>query len=204
MRDLWVIKLGGSLFENPLLHDWLSAISEHGKGRAVVVGGGGQFADAVRMAQKQTGFDDVTAHRMALMAMDQSAVMLAGLNPHFVPAKNTNQIDALLNAKQIPIWLPSEMALAGKDIPASWDITSDSLAAWLAFEINATGLVLVKSCDVPPSEAALEKLVQQGVVDPLFPMYAGRGSFRTVLLSGDEHARLDKILATTENFTQQV
>ncbi|MGB8337824.1 MAG: aspartate kinase [Burkholderiales bacterium] len=204
MRERWVIKLGGSLFGNPLLNDWLSAIGEHGKGRAVVVPGGGLFADAVRLAQKKTGFDDVTAHRLALLAMDQSAVMLAGLNQQLIPAKNRNEIDALLNAKQIPIWLPSEMAMDCADIPASWNMTSDSLAAWLAEKISATNLLLVKSCPVPNGELNLEELARQRVVDPLLPQFAACGSFKTEMAAVDQPDSLENVLANTDKLMRQM
>jgi aspartokinase-like uncharacterized kinase len=186
MPERWVIKLGGSLFGNPLLHDWLSVISERGKGRVVVVPGGGLFADAVRVAQKQSGFDDVTAHRMALLAMENAAYMLANLNQNFIPAKSLADIESVLKSNHIPVWLPAELALATDDIPSSWDMTSDSLAAWLTSHLGATNLFLVKSCDVPVGELTLERLVQQKIVDPLFPHFAARGNFSVKILSSEQ------------------
>lgn len=186
MLDRSVIKLGGSLCGSPLLLEWLAAISEHGKGRVVVVPGGGPFADAVRVAQQQTGFDDVTAHRMALLAMEQFAHMLANLNADFIPTKVQADIESVLKLNKIPVWLPAEMALAADDIPASWDMTSDSLAAWLATQIGATKLFLVKSCDVPDGELNLEKLAQQKIVDPLFPHFAAGRGFSIKILSSEQ------------------
>jgi 5-(aminomethyl)-3-furanmethanol phosphate kinase len=195
MPDCWVIKLGGSLFGNPLLNDWLIAISEHGKGRVVVVPGGGPFADAVRQAQKQMGFDDMTAHRMAMLAMEQSAVMLANLHVDFIPAKNQNEIQVAWKNKKIPLWLPTEMALAVDDIPASWDMTSDSLAAWLAAQIGASHLLLVKSCAVPGGGLNLPALAQQKIVDPLLPMFATKGRLTVRLLSAGDSLSLSTFLS---------
>ena len=48
---LTVLKLGGSYAFSPHLKDWLDAIAACA-GCAVVVPGGGPFADAVRMAQR--------------------------------------------------------------------------------------------------------------------------------------------------------
>ena len=74
---MWVVKLGGSLCEQAPetspLRDWLDLLVCEGAGRVVIVPGGGKFADAVRGAQAQWCFDDLTAHNMALLAMSQTA-----------------------------------------------------------------------------------------------------------------------------------
>src|SRR6185369_14601723 len=100
-------------------------------GRIVLVPGGGPFADAVRAAQPRMGFDDGAAHRMALLAMEQYGCALASGRKQFSLADSRAAIDRALELKQVPVWLPTRMALAA-DIPASWEVTSDSLAAWLA------------------------------------------------------------------------
>jgi 5-(aminomethyl)-3-furanmethanol phosphate kinase len=197
MSDCWVIKLGGSLFDHASLGDWLSAISEHGKGRVVVVPGGGRFADAVRHAQKSIGFDDITAHRMALLAMDQSAVMLAGMHAHFVPAKNKNEIDAALKNKKNPIWMPTEMAWAAADIPTNWEMTSDSLAAWLTKKLQAKGLLLVKSCEIS-HHRDIAILAKEGIVDPLLLHFTREGKFVTHVLSQHDVPRAIDLLAAAD------
>jgi aspartokinase-like uncharacterized kinase len=59
-------------------------------------------------------------------------------------------------------------------VPPSWDATSDSLAAWLAHELGATKLLLVKSADLPSGAAlTLADLSASGVVDRLFTGFAG-------------------------------
>ena len=63
---MWVVKLGGSLAYSPELPHWLSALAHTD---AVIVPGGGPFADTVRDAQQIWRFDDATAHAMALLAI---------------------------------------------------------------------------------------------------------------------------------------
>ena len=91
MRDLTVVKLGGSHAFAPHLRAWLDAIAQCA-GRIVVVPGGGPFADAVRDAQPRMGFDDAAAHRMALLAMEQYGCALASLNARFVLAESRTAI----------------------------------------------------------------------------------------------------------------
>ena len=86
---MWVVKLGGSLQSFPGLRDWVRLIAEQGGGRVVLVPGGGQFADAVRAAQRTAGFDDRTAHGMALFAMEQYGLMLAALAPRYCNMRKT-------------------------------------------------------------------------------------------------------------------
>ncbi|MDZ7736033.1 MAG: hypothetical protein U5P41_07960 [Gammaproteobacteria bacterium] len=75
-----VIKLGGSLLDSPRLAEWLGILAEHGAGRAVIVPGGGRYADAVRAAQAGQGFDDTTAHRRAMESMQHTAGDLIALS----------------------------------------------------------------------------------------------------------------------------
>jgi len=163
-----IVKLGGSLAEGPSLPSWLAVLTRHGGGRCVVVPGGGGFADAVRAAQAALGFSDRAAHCMALLAMEQSALMLADLAPLLAPCAEPDEIAACLAAGRIPVWLPSRMALADRAIPESWDVTSDSLAAWLAGMLGLRQLVLVKSAP-PPEPATAERLAAAGYVDPMLP-----------------------------------
>ncbi|MBV9052148.1 MAG: hypothetical protein JO196_07095, partial [Hyphomicrobiales bacterium] len=85
MRELSVVKLGGSLAFADLLPTWLSAI-EAGAGNTVLVVGGGPFADVVRLAQPRMGFDDRAADAMALLAMEQYAIAVAALSRNFLVA----------------------------------------------------------------------------------------------------------------------
>ena len=82
---MWVVKLGGSLARSEALRGWLAVLARAGRGRAVVVPGGGRYADAVRAEQQRWGFDDSTAHSMALLAMDQYGHQLAAIGNQAAP-----------------------------------------------------------------------------------------------------------------------
>jgi aspartokinase-like uncharacterized kinase len=171
-RQVWVVKLGGSLAAGSLLAEWLEVLAAGG-GRVVVVPGGGPFADAVRDAQQRWKFDDAAAHRMALLAMEQYALMLAGLHSGLRPAGSRERILKLLDDGATPVWMPSRMVLGRADIPESWDVTSDSLAAWLAGQLAASCLILVKSAAVEEG-STVGDLVRRGVVDPALPEFLAR------------------------------
>jgi aspartokinase-like uncharacterized kinase len=172
--NLTIVKIGGSLLGSPDLDAWLSVILQSGAS-VVIVPGGGPFADTVREAQRTIGFDDRTAHHMALLAMDQVAVLLASRSGNAVLATSRAEIDDALTHGRVPVWLPSAMAVSAADLPASWDVTSDSLAAWLAGALAAPRLLLVKSCDVAGPITA-QGLADAGIVDSQFPDYAQKAA----------------------------
>jgi dihydroneopterin aldolase len=163
-RPLTVVKLGGSFAFSPVLADWLEMVARN-VGHLVLVPGGGPFADAVREAQPKMGFDDAAAHHMALLAMEQYGRALVSLNETLVLASSVAAIRRLLSARKMPVWAPTRMVLGRADIPSSWDVTSDSLAAWLARRLRARRLLLIKQIDPPADPIEADDLVRRGIVD---------------------------------------
>lgn len=167
---LTVVKLGGSLAETSALTSWLAVLAACDR-PLVIVPGGGVLADAVRGLQAQLGFDDATAHCMALLAMQQYGLALIATSDRLVAAETRETIFAALRAGKIACWTPVALALAD-EIPKTWEMTSDSLAAWLAAKLKADSLLVVKSLDPPESALTAADLAAAGVVDSLFPKYA--------------------------------
>jgi len=184
---LTVVKLGGSHAHGPHLKDWLAAIAAEA-GSIVLVPGGGPFADAVRAAQASMGFDDGAAHVMALMAMAQFGRALQSLNPAFRLTASRNAISRALKDGKVPVWSPESMAGA-EALSESWDLTSDSLAAWLAGALRADRLVLVKHGRFDAAAYDVGALVAQGVVDPLFPRYLRQSGVHAWLAASTDSAR---------------
>ena len=185
-NGITVVKLGGSHAGSPHLRRWLEAIAAEA-GAIVVVPGGGPFADAVRQAQALIGFDDVAAHEMAMMAMAQFGRALQSLNPAFRPARSLAAIRRALKEGKVPVWIPERMARAAR-LPETWELTSDSLAAWLADRLRAGRLVLVKHGRYP-DRVDVQDLAERGVVDPLFPCSIGSKGFRVLLAGPGDGAR---------------
>jgi dihydroneopterin aldolase len=191
----WVIKIGGSLAGSPALRSWLSAATGPRKQPLVIVPGGGPFADAVRRAQAEQAFDDRTAHRMALLAMEQYGLMLCALAPGLVPAASTDAILAAQRGGEVPVWMAAAMTEDAPGLAPNWDTTSDSLAAWLARRIGAKVLLLVKSAAVPKGAASAEDLARCGLVDPAFPALVRGGGFAVHCLGPGDRDALARGLA---------
>lgn len=193
---MWVVKLGGSLHDAPALRGWLHLLATAPGPPRVVVPGGGPFADAVRRLQPRLGFDDLAAHRMAILAMQQYGLHLAAIEPRLAPAESKAELEAAsLQAAGGAVWLPWRLAGREPTIPASWEVTADSLAAWLARRLGATALVLVKSAPAPAGCPRPEDLAAMGLVDPAFPRFAARFAGRILVLHRDRPDALLPLLA---------
>ena len=173
---MWVVKLGGSLSDSTCLVDWLDRIAglaDRGE-PPVLVPGGGPFADQVRRAQAHWAFDDHSAHRMALLAMEQTAVMLCALQPRLLEVDSVESLGRAVDRNRVPVWRPSRMVLADPDVPPSWDVSSDTLALWLARRLEASGVLLVKSAELPIADVAVASLQRRGLLDAAFQRYLDR------------------------------
>lgn len=192
-----IVKLGGSLLRSgsPPLR-----ILNRLKGlpQVVLVPGGGVLADAVRDAQPQWGLSDRAAHVMAILAMEQMAHALADLAPDLVPCRTLADLIAPRTAAAL--WFPASMLIGAPQIPESWDVTSDSLALWLARQTGASRLVLVKApgAPLPPGNlletSQIPALAAAGVVDAAFEGMADGFAGSIVLVNVDESEKLDAAL----------
>jgi len=191
---MWVIKLGGSLLSSGRLNEWLSIIVEFGKGKLVIVPGGGCFVDQVREAQKKWKFDDKAAHQMALLAMEQTAYLLKSVAPDLSLTDSTEGIEEVVNLNKVPVWLPCKMIDTCQDITSNWNVTSDSLALWLAGKLNAEHTMLVKSLSASNRNA--RQLSDFNMVDKAFPEFVKKSESGLWWLEADDMGVFKKMLKT--------
>lgn len=168
-----VVKLGGSTAGRDDMQGWIDALAT-ASFPLVIVPGGGPFADHIRVQQKRLHFSDGAAHDMAILAMDQFGIMIAERHPRLQTACWLEDFAHAWSAGRLPVWLPSAMTRAAPDIPRSWDVTSDSLAAWLARKIGAAHLLLIKQVDADSGQS-LDILVRAGIVDSALPQMLRKG-----------------------------
>ncbi len=191
---MWVVKVGGSLERCASLPLWLEVLAAAG-GRAVVVPGGGGFAEAVRACERHWGLAGHVSHRMAIGAMGQFARMLCGFDQRLVMAGDDAAIRSALAKRRTPVWAPVPEALGTRpEIEPSWRVTSDSLAAWLAARLSAS-LILIKAVSRPAEETRIASLSRVGFVDDAFVAYAGALDCEIFSLGPGEHPKLARALA---------
>ncbi len=147
---LTVVKVGGGLAREAgdgALRGLCRALGDAGaRHPLLVVPGGAAFADAVRAHDGRFSLRAATAHRMAILAMDQFGWLLCDLIPDGVPCTDLASARAAAARGETPVLLPAAL-LAGDPLPASWAVTSDSIAAWVAGAARPARLVLMKPVD---------------------------------------------------------
>lgn len=186
------MKLGGSLLLSGHLRKWLSIIVQHGKVKVVLVPGGGIFADQVRTAQQRWQFDDHSAHQMALLAMEQYAYLLQSYEPNLYLADSIPKIKKAMQKNKVSIWLPSKMISTSKALSTNWNLSSDSLALWLACHVRTKHIMLIKSLAV--NNLNSRQLSGSGIVDKDFPSFVKKSKAAIWWLAKSDMESLENLL----------
>jgi aspartokinase-like uncharacterized kinase len=142
-----IVKVGGALLRTPGALDAVVRALESAVARGgglAVVPGGGPFADAVRDVDAALDMGPDAAHWMAILAMDQHAILIASRTAHARLVEHPAEVTGALVHGRLPVLAPYRWLRARDPLPHSWDVTSDSIAAWVAGELHARRLVLVK------------------------------------------------------------
>jgi aspartokinase-like uncharacterized kinase len=163
---LRVIKLGGSLLDWPELPvrftHWLS---EQTPMTSILIVGGGVVADWIRDADRIHAVGQEHSHWLCIRALQlQSELVARLLNAPLVttPSESAGPLQILDPWAWLTVW---ESDPTRERLPHTWAVTTDSIAAFVAIQINADELVLLKSCAVDEPE---------GIVDEYFGTLARR------------------------------
>ena len=182
MNKVNVIKIGGSLLTNanllPRLQSYLEQFAEDSN---LLVCGGGPEVERIRQHQLQYNLRDHECHYNSIQAMDRNTRLICeklGVTCHgndLKPFTVENQWTSLVppgttrGLEVLQFLNLHESELDRPQLPISWCVTSDSIAAYLALTFKAN-LHLLKSTFAPTQE--LEILARIGYVDCHFPHIA--------------------------------
>lgn len=188
-----VIKLGGSLAREGRSADALAeVVGGVGGRRAVALSGGGAEVDEVRDAVRRGEMEGPEAYWAAVRALDR---MSAALAAEYEASREPGRVrlcadlDSVREAWQegrLPVLTPYPVIRPVPDFPVDWQMTSDSIAAWLAYRLDAGDLVLAKAR--PPRSSApagddgvptvsAGSLVEESLVDAFLPRFLDRPEF---------------------------
>lgn len=176
--EIVIVKLGGSLLSRPdlgsrlrqWLDHWRKGIEPTLSLSILLLVGGGELVDTLRRSAARYSLSDALCHWLAIDLMAVQGRIVAELLG--VPVLELTGADTLPDSlPELAVLHPRALLDRKPDsLPASWEITSDSIAAYAAHQLGARRLVLLKSvghCETSLAEAALA-----GWVDPPFPAWA--------------------------------
>lgn len=189
MSTLRVIKLGGSLLKLPSLNERFQAwCHENPHPLTFIIVGGGGIVDALRGIDQANSLDEEFTHWLSIDLMQHTARIAHRLldnvdlidTPdqlrHLISGAGqptngqaTNSVRAIVQVG--PCFFRNEPQLT---LPASWDVTSDTIAAAFAIAHTADELVIMKSIAPPARHLQMETLAASGYVDPCFADFANQ------------------------------
>jgi aspartokinase-like uncharacterized kinase len=177
-----VAKVGGSLLDSVQtrgrLESWLTSRASV---KIIFVVGGGKRVDRVRDWERRHSLKTSESHWHAIEMMQLNALRVASWFPSWVWMDDFWDLASGGPAQRI-IFAPKHWLTTLDDpLPESWDVTSDSIAARLALDLEADELILLKSADPPPG-ATMQNLADVGYVDRFFPQVIKNRSVRLVNL----------------------
>ncbi len=164
-----VVKLGGSLLDIEDLAARLRGLFlSLAPAPVALVVGGGPAADLVRKWDQRFALGDDAAHWLAIRAMRLTEALVVAVVPELRVVETRSQVLRVLHEGRCVVLslesLLREAAGRGEETPqSSWEVTSDTLAAWATRSLGAERLVLAKSIDAPAG--GLEAAVAAGLVD---------------------------------------
>ncbi len=173
-----VLKLGGSLLDLVDLSSRLQSVfASLDEVRSLLICGGGDAADIVRRWHQCFAFDEERSHWLALEAIRLNQRLLLELLPVLELVANREAAELAWQNDRIPLLdlaefvRTEEASLALHErLPHTWEVTSDSLAAWVTVRWSAERLILLKSVDLPDAQTHdPEQLVKAGLIDPFIP-----------------------------------
>lgn len=186
-----VIKLGGSLIHRA--RELVKEIIEYSNKESekiLIVPGGSIFADTVR----KVDVSQETAHWMAVLAMEQYGYYLGNGNG----AKLVDNLQ--IDDAGAYILLPYNLMKKRDELPHTWDVTSDTIAAWVAHQLKAR---FIKATDVDgiyingmlERELEAKELIgKETCVDKELPHFLIKNKMNCEIINGNCPGRLSSAL----------
>lgn len=184
-----VVKVGGSLLQIPDLSVRLNKWLRNGSFQTILVPGGGGAADWIRKLDHVYRFSEVTSHWLAIRAMSLNAHVLSEVMGGVsviecvkdVLFQDGSQIAWILDPQKM---LCEKSKSSDRELPCTWDVTGDSIAAWVTHQVSASTLFLLKAAPLGDINC-VRQAVARGLLDSYFQT-ASRGIPRIIYVNFQE------------------
>ncbi|MEZ5336203.1 MAG: amino acid kinase [Methanolobus sp.] len=164
------------------LQDYFSKDEKHS---ILIVPGGGVFANHVRSISEKCSIGDDASHWMAILSMEQYAYYL-------VDKTGISAVNDIDNLKPgVSVLLPYRLLRESDRLPHSWNVTSDTIGAWIARETNSrfvkvTDVDGVMADDIVQKWMTAKELSRMGVtcIDSSLPGFLMENMMDCVVING--------------------
>ena len=133
-----VVKIGGSLFPEHAI----KLANELKNTSSLIILGGGEFANLIRKYDSQEKFSSEVTHYTAIDCMDIISKLVCDKVESAKLAYSLKDAEEIANENLTPIFIVSEFLKNEDPFECSWDVTSDSIAAYVAHSLNANLLIV--------------------------------------------------------------
>jgi len=205
-----IIKLGGSLLEKSrdIIHSLRDYVEEKNRALTIIlIPGGGPFAEVVRnlSGDIHIQISEDAAHWMAVFAMHQYGIFLASGEIEIPLVESVDEID---KAGPICILLPYKILKAANCLPHTWDVTSDTIAAFVANKIGEKTFIKLTDVDgiVDKKGHLIEKIhakemfkeEKKGCVDAELPGFLIQNEMSCTIVNGNFPNRIIGVIEEKE------
>lgn len=131
--------------------------------------GGGEFANLIRKYDSQIGFSEDVTHETAIDSMDILAKLLNDKLAFTQISYTIEEAKRISDSNKIPIMICSVILHENEPFAHSWDVTSDSIAAYIASLLEAKLLIATNVNGIYTKDPSLSgaELIQEIDVNEL-------------------------------------
>lgn len=133
-----VVKIGGSLFPDFAI----DLVNQLRNTDSLVILGGGEFANLVRKYDAELNLSDSVAHYAAIDCMEIISKLVCDKSKNSAICYSIEEAEELNDKGFVPILITSKILEESDPFECSWDVTSDSIAAYISHLLNGKLLIV--------------------------------------------------------------
>ena len=171
----------------------------------IIIPGGGPFVEVIKKHSERMAISEDAEHWMAVLAMHQYGFFLAD-GESAIPL--IESLEELSNAGHVCILLPYKILKADDCLSHTWDVTSDTIAAFIANKLGEKTFIKLTDVDGILDEEGLlierihaKEMIEKGdtgCVDAELPRFLMRNKMSCVIVNGNFTERIIAVIEGKE------
>ena len=206
-----IVKLGGSLQEKG--REIIRFLSDYAETKAhtfIIIPGGGHFVKRIKRLSEQEVISDDAAHWMAVRGMHQYGFYLADDSGIEI----VESMEELRNVVHIGVLLPYNLLKEDDSLPHTWNVTSDTIAAFVANKVGEKSFIKLTDVDGLMDDKgllvrqihakAMIKNAHTGCVDAELPLFLMQNEMSCTIVNGNFTERIIAVIEGEETICTKI